>query len=277
MTSELYVSTSCLRGYSYTETLDMYEQAGIEAVELGYCPDEELMIDDIVEQYPFDFTAHNYFFPVPDEFVVNLASPDDSIRERSISYVRDGIDICGRHDIERYTIHSGFRVDPDEDFRFEAEEVPPASSTMETFISSMENILSYAENRGVSVAIENNVVEQRHIIDGEPVVLLADTAEFKQLLERVDLDILLDVGHLKVASETLGFDRENFLSVVAPHVTHVHLHTNNGRTDQHRAVELGSWAANVWQRFVTDAVTTIEAQFDDAQAVASHVEALSRY
>lgn len=277
MTSELYVSTSCLRGYSYTETLKMYEQAGIEAVELGYCPDEELVIGDIVDRYPFDFAAHNYFFPVPDEFVVNLASPDDSILKRSISYIRDGIDICARHDIEQYTIHSGFRIDPGEDFRFEAEEVPPASSSMETFVSSIENVLSYAENRGVSVAIENNVVEQRHIVDGEPIVLLADTEEFKQLLERVDLDVLLDVGHLKVASETLGFDRESFLDVVGPHVTHVHLHTNDGRTDQHRAVESGSWAANVWQRFGTDAATTIEAQFDDVQAVVSHIEALSGY
>jgi sugar phosphate isomerase/epimerase len=276
MTADIYTSTSCLRGHSYTETLEEYERAGIEAVELGYCPDESLVLEEVVDEYPFDLIAHNYFRPVPNEFIINLSSTDDEILRRSISYVREGIEFCSRHGIDRYTFHSGFRVDPDENLRFEAKEAPSASSCMETFVDSLERILPYAEERGVSVAVENNVVGSKHVVGGEPAVLLADTEEFEEFLERVDVDVLLDVGHLKVASETLGFDRESFLELVGPHVSNVHLHTNDGNGDDHRPVEPGDWAFDVWQRFADDATTTVEARFDDVGTLASHLRILSK-
>jgi sugar phosphate isomerase/epimerase len=275
MTGDIYASTSCLRGYSYSETLEEYERAGIDSVELGYCPNKDLVLSDLVNQLQFNYISHNYFRPVSDEFIINLSSTDDEILKRSISYVRDGIDFCARHGISRYTFHSGFRVDPDEDLRFEAEEVPPASYCMETFIDSLGEILPHAEKRNVSVAVENNVVEPRHVIDGEPVVLLADDEEFERFLDRVDVDVLLDIGHLKVASETLGFDRSSFLEAVASHVSNIHLHTNDGGTDAHQPVQVGDWAFKTWKRFADDAVTTIEARFDNVENLKSHISSLS--
>jgi sugar phosphate isomerase/epimerase len=254
--------------------LEKYEQAGIDSVELGYCPDDELPIEDIVDEYAFDFIAHNYFRPVPDEFIINLSSPDEDVLQRSISYICDSIDFCAHHEIEKYTFHSGFRIDPDKKFRFEAEQIPSVSSCMELFLSSFDIISQHAEERGVTVAIENNVVEQRHVISGEPVVLLADTEEFRLLFERANSEILLDTGHLKVASETLGFDRDAFIDIVEPHVDHIHLHTNNSDRDEHRPVEPNEWAFDVWQK-LADTSTTIEAKFDDTQQLVSHLRMLS--
>lgn len=270
----VYASTSSLRNHTYTETLNEYERVGIKGVEMGYCPDPDIVLDKITTSYEFDWVAHNYFMPVPDEFVVNLSSPDNEILQRSISYVRDGIDFCARHGIETFTFHSGFRVDPNENLRFETEEVPSASSCMKRFIESLKNILPYAEECGVSVAIENNVIEPKHVVDGDPIVLMADPKEFVTLLNRIDVDILLDIGHLKVASETLDFDREKFLDVVESHVSHVHLHTNNGVSDQHKPVERGDWAFEAWKRFDTQP-TTVEAKFNNAENMAEYVRWLS--
>jgi sugar phosphate isomerase/epimerase len=270
----IYASTSSLHNHSYTETLSEYERMGIEAVEMGYCPETDIVLDEITNSHEFDWVAHNYFMPVSDEFVLNLSSPDNEILQRSISYVRDGIDFCARHGIGTFTFHSGFRVDPDENLRFETEEVPSASSCMERFIQSLENILPYAEECGVSVAIENNVIEPKHVVDGDPIVLMADPKEFLTLLNRIDVDILLDIGHLNIASETLDFDREKFLDVVEAHVSHVHLHTNDGVSDEHRPVGRGDWAFEAWKRFDAQP-TTVEAKFDNADDIAEHVRWLS--
>jgi sugar phosphate isomerase/epimerase len=256
-----YVSTTCLSGRSYVETIEAYSKAEIDAVELGYCRDTEFDIETVPTEYSFDLTAHNYFRPVADEFALNLASQDDSLRQRSVEYVRDGIDFCAQYGINRYTFHAGFRADPDENLQFDTTEISPVSPCMETFVDSLESVLSYAKRHGVSVAIENNVVEPGHLADGESVVLLADPAEFEMLLDRIEVDVLLDIGHLKVAAETLNFEPEQFLNVASSQVSHIHLHTNDGTSDAHRPVQPGCWAFDVWRQF-GDTPTTIEAQFE---------------
>lgn len=268
-----FVSTSCLPGMSYRERLDVFEELAIDRVELGYCPDVTVDLERLVADYSFEFIAHNYFRPVRDEFIVNLASSDDTLRQRSISYVRDGIDFCDRHGIELFTTHAGFRIDPDENLQFETTDVPPASASLETFIESLERILPYADARNVEIAIENNVVAPEHVIDGEPVVLLSEPREFDTLLDAVDVGILLDVGHLNVASETLGFDRNQFVNRHGAAVRAVHLHTNNRTDDQHNPVQPGSWAYQAWRQ-VGDVPTTVEAQFDKPAALESHLQLL---
>ncbi|WP_336326292.1 sugar phosphate isomerase/epimerase family protein [Halovenus sp. HT40] len=258
---KLYASTTCLGGRSYAETIDAYRTAGIDAVELGYCHDTGFDVGTLVTQCSFDLTAHNYFRPVPEEFVLNIASQDDSLRQRSVEYVRDSIDFCAQHEIDRYTFHAGFRADPDENLRFDTAELSPVLPCMETFVDSLETLVPYAERRGVSVAIENNVVEPRHLTDEGSVVLLADPTEFEMLFDRIEIDVLLDIGHLKVAAETLDFDAEEFLDIVTPQVSHIHLHTNDGTHDAHQPVRPGCWAFDVWKRF-NDTPTTVEARFD---------------
>jgi sugar phosphate isomerase/epimerase len=268
--SPLYVSTSCLPTYRYIERLNILKKQNVDAVELGYCPAQSVNLESVIEEFPFDFIAHNYFRPVPDEFVVNLASPDNEIRQRSVSYVKDGIDFCARHSIERYTVHAGFRIDPDTDFQFETKEMPSLSTSMETFIHSLERVLQYAETQDVQVGVENNVVRSHHINDGSPVVLLSNPEEVAMLLDRVDVDLLLDIGHLNVAANTLDFDRERFLNIVAPHVRSIHLHTNDGTTDQHKSVGPEDWALSVWDRF-SGVETTVEAHFNESTALIQHL------
>jgi len=256
------------------ETLDRYRSAGINRIELGYCPNTAIALGEIIESADFDAVAHNYFRPVEDEFILNLASQDKQLRERSVEYVRNGIEFCSQHNIDSYTFHAGFRVDPDNSFEFSANSVPRAETCLDTFVESLETVLPYAERHGVNVAIENNVVEDEHVINGHPVVLLAGPEEFEALLERIDVEVLLDTGHLNVAAETLGFNRESFLDVVEPAVAGLHLHTNDGTADSHEPVRPTDWAFEVADRF--DVTTTIEARFPDVTAVLEHQRMLGK-
>lgn len=186
-----YVSTTCLQGVGYRETVRHYEDAGIDRIELGYCPETEIDLASVLRNADFNAVAHNYLRPVDERSVPNLASQDESIRQRSVEYVRDGLDFCSRHGIDSYTFHAGFRVDPDTSFRFNANTVPDVDSCMETFVESLRTLRPYAEELGVDIAIENSVATDDHMIDGTPVVLLAGPDEFETLIERVDIGVVL--------------------------------------------------------------------------------------
>lgn len=256
-----YVSTTCLQGVDYRETIRRYDDAGINQVELGYCSDSAVDLANVVKSTSFEAIAHNYFRPVDDEFVLNLSSQDEAIRRRSIDYVREGIDFCAQNGIDRYTFHSGFRIDPDTSFRFNTDTVPDAKLSLDTFVESLQTLLPFAKDHGINIAIENNVVEKRHMIDGSPVVLLAGPEEFQALFDRIEVDVLLDVGHLNVAAHTLGFEREQLLETVEPSLSALHLHTNDGTADSHKPVRRTDWAFDVWTDY--DVPATIEAHFDN--------------
>lgn len=276
MTTGAFVSTTCLADCGYAETLDAYRDVGIERVELGYCPDP-LDVGEIVDSYPFEFVAHNYCLPTDEEFILNLASQDDSIRRRSVRYIEDAIEFCDRHGIDLYSFHAGFRVDPTLSLVFSGTDIPDYETSFETFVMSLCEIVEFAASYDVSLAVENNVVAPRNVADGDPLLLCAEPGEFERVFERVGgdrLSALLDVGHLKISARTLGFDAARFVDEVAPRVTAVHLHANDGSADQHRPSRPGDVTHAFYRRF-PDATTSVEASFASATRLREYLDSLT--
>ena len=87
------------------------------------------------------------------------------MRRRSVQYVQDALAFCDRHGIDEYSVHAGFRADPDESFRFPERPAVSAAQGLENFRRSLETLLPVAETRGVNLAIENNVVTGEHLAD----------------------------------------------------------------------------------------------------------------
>lgn len=236
----IYASTQCLPDLGLEETLAAYSRADIEHVELGYCSDNDVNVSALVEEYPFKFVAHNYFLPVRDEFILNLASPNESLRRRSVEYVKAAITFCEEHDIPRYTFHGGFRVDPDLSLTFPKRSPPDYQECFERFRSSLRTIIDHAMSTSVSISIENNVVTEENVVGGEPLLMFCQPGEFRRLFESVDSSncgVLLDIGHLNVSAKTFGFDRSMIVDEVVNHLDCFHLHTNDGCTDQHEAFD----------------------------------------
>ena len=60
----------------------------------------------------FRYLVHNYF-PVPKKsFVVNIASLDKELRERSINHIISSIKFADKINASLYTFHPGFLSDP---------------------------------------------------------------------------------------------------------------------------------------------------------------------
>ena len=250
----MYVSTSCLRHGHTLAKIAAYQAAGFDNIELGA---SEHYIRGITRAFDHDqmdhinFIVHHYFPPSSQPFVVNLASPDSRVLSRSRRQVRRSLRFCAEHHMPLFTVHAGFAIDPDLHMRFDRTTVLSRSyeAAFQTFIESMTMMSDYATSLNIGLAVENNVVAQNNFIDAkEQYILLASANEFLRVWEALaprDVGILVDLGHLKVSANTLGFDRDQFLHAVEHRVRAFHVHDNNGSLDQHNCVSPDSWATQV--------------------------------
>lgn len=251
----VYVSTRCLvNGNSVCDVLETYARAGLTNVELG-CSHE--CIGDVspaeFKKYGLNLIAHHYFLPPPEPLIVNLASQDQALLKRSQEQIRRSIDFCHSTGITLFTFHAGFRADPDEKFMFpKAESVSLYEIAFSTFIASVDDINKYAQDKGVRIAIENNVASDYNVLNGQnPFLLLCEAEEYEKLWERTpsaNVGILLDLGHLKVTSHWLNFDKYEFIDKVKDRVFAIHVHENNSIVDEHRKLDETSWCLQVTNR-----------------------------
>ena len=243
----IYVSTSCLSSkYNYSQILDAYSNLGIKNVELGVCKDSTLDVAKLIKKHDFNYIVHHYFPPPKEPFIVNLASPDKQILRKSIDQMKNSIDFCADFDINFFSFHAGFRVDPDINLKFGFNNIPEYENSFNIFKESVEKIVDYAERMNVKVAIENNVLSEYNLIDGRnKLLLMCELWEFERLFDEItskNLGILLDIGHLKVSSNLLMFDANKFIYKLKDKTFAVHVSENNGRFDEHRCPREGDWS-----------------------------------
>jgi sugar phosphate isomerase/epimerase len=245
-----YVSTTFLPdNTALEEALTVCREHEIHHVELGsnhrYCQDPLRL----VKQSGLHCLVHNYF-PIPREaFVMNIASMDLDIRQRSLDHACRALEFASDCEAPLYTIHPGFLTDPagtglqkdTYDFDFQEARLAQADYTpsFAAMLESLETLLPRARDLGVTIAIETQGSGTR------PEHLLMQTPdEYRRLLRDFSpgtLGINLNVAHTRLASTTLTFSIEEFLDVVASHVVAMELSHNNGKEDQHLPLERDGW------------------------------------
>lgn len=245
----IYVSTSCLSNkYNFPQILSIYDELGIKNVELGVCKESNIDLD-VLKKYAFNYIVHHYFPPPKKPFIVNLASQDKQILEKSINQMIKSIDFCADFNINFFSFHAGFRVDPDINLNFNFNNITEYQNAFNIFKESVEKIVDYAERRSVKIAIENNVLSEYNLIDGRnKLLLMCELWEFKRLFNEItskNLVALLDMGHLKVTSNLLKFDANEFIYKLKDKIFAVHVHENNGRVDEHRCLKEGDWTLDI--------------------------------
>jgi len=247
-----YVSTSCLPAESSVfAILEAYARAGLTEIELGngreYIQD---VSPDRFRRYGTRFIVHNYFPPPREPLIVNLASHNSEILQQSRAHIKNSIAFCHDLGCDLFSFHAGFRADPDDMLVFpKADRVCDYEAAFQTFVDSVKEIDEYAQTKGVKIAVENNVLSSRNVVDGQnPYLLLCTADEFEEFWHRIDssnVGLLLDLGHLKVTSHWLRFDRYRFIDRLAGKVFAFHLHENDGLDDQHLQLDDTSWCLQV--------------------------------
>jgi sugar phosphate isomerase/epimerase len=222
---------------------------GITRLELGSNHRYEENFADIVSRFPCEYLVHNYF-PIPEEpFVVNIASLNDKIRNRSIQHILDAIDFCAETKAGLYTFHPGFLSDPEKagrsgksyDFLFNNEK--PTSKfyeiAFEKMIESINTVIPHAGKMGIPVAIETegSATKPDHLLMQHP----DEYIRFFNHFSKEEIGINLNLGHLNLASKVFGFSKHRFVEFIQDYLVAMELSHNNGEIDEHLPLLDEAW------------------------------------
>lgn len=255
----VYVSTSCLKNPANVITvLQEYEKANIENVELGSV--HTFFNVKKLKQFNLNFIIHNYFPPPKTKLIFNLASQNKNILKRSIKLARDAINLCCDIESPLYTFHAGFTIDPQKlGVRFSQKNMIKKETSLKTFVESVNDIIDYAKNCGIKIAMEPNVVQKFNLTNNKNELLLfADYDEIKQfykIFKKKDIGILLDLGHTAVTSHWLNFDKNKFVKLCLDKTFAVHVSNNNGKQDQHKSLTKKCWQTSKLKLFKNIPIT----------------------
>lgn len=247
----VYASTSCLGIKDVKEVLQAYADAGIVDVELGsshdYCEDLSFLDD-----FKFNYLVHNYFPASEVEFIMNPASLNKKIHDMTVEQMKKSIRLCAKLGSPLYTFHPPYLQDPDNSFRFDrGRPVQDYEESYNKLIETIRFLIDYAKEFNVKLAIENNIVST-HDGDVKDFSMLYDLAEFLRLFKDIDTDefgMLLDLGHLKVNANLMGFDPDESIDAVKDRVMALHVHDNDGSADTHQVFDEDCWAAKTASAF----------------------------
>tara|TARA_B110000977_G_C11069391_1_gene489015 strand:- start:1754 stop:2605 length:852 start_codon:yes stop_codon:yes gene_type:complete len=190
---------------------------------------------------------HNYF-PVPKSpFVLNLSSQNPEIIATSISHVRNSIDVAKEFCRPYYSFHAGFLIDPlpNELGNINAKkERIQRKDGLKTFADNVNLLSQYAEEKNITLMIENNVCSGNTLDRfGDSPLLFSDIAGAKELKSLINSNVkfLCDYAHLKVSSNILCFDPEAFLEEISERFIAAHLSDNDGLEDQNLCFDSSAW------------------------------------
>lgn len=244
----IYVSTGGFRANAgYQTALYLYD-AGITAVELSSGQFDSDQLSELIKlKNKINFQIHNYFPPPKKAFVLNLGTLNDTIAEESISHVKNAIDMTAQIGGTRYSFHAGFLIDPAVDELgnpIGKKKISNRSKATTLFVDRVKNVAQYASNAGVDLMIENNVLSFDNYNNfGENPLLMCDPDESKAILDDLpnNVGLLLDVAHLKVSANSLGFDPVRMFEICGSRITGYHLSDNDGLSDTNEEFDASAW------------------------------------
>jgi sugar phosphate isomerase/epimerase len=280
----IYVSSSCSKQKKIGAAIRELAEHGFQNIELSggteYYESYEKDISDLKEKYNLNYLVHNYFPPPKEDFVLNLASLDDAIYEKSLAQLRKAIRLASLLGVDKFGFHAGFYVD------ISVAEIGKAISACnlwdikeayERFCNGFNIIKNEAKE--IEIYIENNVYSKTNFnVYGLPnPFMLTSPEEYRELKQHIDFKLLLDVAHLYVSSRTLGFDFDSHLNQMIIETDYVHLSDNDGYHDQNAAFTSNSKLLNkIRKKYLKGKTITLEIYtgIDGLKASFDHIAAI---
>jgi sugar phosphate isomerase/epimerase len=272
---QLYISTLALRNYSIQEILRIAEEKNWSIEFSSGIPFNE-NIDQLYKNTSIKRIPHNYFPASKVPFVLNLASSNQEIRKKSIIHCKNGLLLAKHSNAPFYSAHAGFCIDPNPEelgkkiaitTKFEKK------NNLDLFKESINEILDFAFELNLDFLIENNVIAQFNLVDNENPLLCTNSDDIIDLFDEIDrpnFHLLLDTGHLKVSSQTLGRDINEELNKIKKYIKAVHHSDNDGFSDTNDLLDESYWFSKNISTFSnlihvlevnTNTISDIESQF----------------
>jgi sugar phosphate isomerase/epimerase len=280
----IYVSSACSKQKKIGAAIRELAEHGFQNIELSggteYYESYEDDIFDLKEKYSLNFLIHNYFPPPKEDFVLNLASLDDAIFERSLEQLRKSIRLAHLLGADKFGFHAGFyaNISLDEIGKaISAGHLCNTKQAYERFCSGFNLIKS--ESKEVAMYIENNVYSKTNfdIYGLQNPLMLTSLTEYRELQQHIDFKLLLDVAHLYVSSRTLCFDFDSHLDQMIMETDYIHLSDNDGYHDQNANFASDSKLLNKLKKnHLKDKIITLEIYtgIDELKTSFDHIAAI---
>lgn len=243
----IYVSSSCVKHKKIKDSIQELVDNGFRNIELSggteYYDGFENDLIELKEKYSLNYVCHNYFPPPKEHFVLNLASSNNEIYEKSFLHLQRAIELSKSLGAKNFAFHAGFFID------IKVAEIGKKISKSNLF-DKEESIARFCkgykelqkESGELKLYIENNVFSSTNhkTYNGENLFMLTNFQEFKKLREEIDFELLLDVAHLKVSSNSLELNFEEELTKLMTHTNYVHISDNDALDDLNHRLQRDS-------------------------------------
>ena len=179
--------------------------------------------------------------------MINLGSLDPEIGERSVAHVKQALEWCKVLGGDRYSFHAGFLLDPKVDElgrRIINRNLFDREACIETFVARVSELAETAQESGISLMVENNVLSARNAIEfAINPLLMSDPDEGRIIMAMMpeNVGLLVDVAHLKVSAKSLGFDPGGMFDQCRDRIAGYHLSDNDGLEDSNQPFTENAW------------------------------------
>jgi sugar phosphate isomerase/epimerase len=244
----IYISTGGFFYRNAYETSLEFLQNEIYNIELsGGLFDNSLILNLKRLSSKLNFQIHNYFPPPSKPFVFNLASLNPDISKRSFDHALNSIEIASDIGKGYYSFHAGFLLDLEVSElgkKIKKRTLNERSKAFQIFLDNINKLAKVAEEKGIELLIENNVISAGNYAEfKEDALLMTQAEECIQVMKSVpnNVKMLVDLAHLKVSSNSLNFDPIEFLSKCDEWISAYHLSDNDGTRDSNEPFSKDSW------------------------------------
>ena len=242
----IFISSSCINAENIKDSVNYLIDNGFNNIELSggtkYYSELENNLISIKKNKDVNFLLHNYFPPSRNPFVLNLASLNDEIYNRSIQHYKHSIDLSKILGAKKYGIHAGFLIDPG--LSELGEKITKNSlynrvDSINRFCDAYRFLDNYSDE--IDIYIENNVLSfhNNKIFEANP-FLFTDFESYEELSKHIDFKILFDIAHLKVSCNSLSLSFEEQFLKFAKLSDYIHVSDNNGIIDSNGSISENS-------------------------------------
>ena len=244
----IYISTGGFYNRNAYETSLEFKKNGIYNIELSGGTFDSSLIPNLKSlSSELNFQIHNYFPPPSKAFVFNLASLNSDISKMSFDHALNSIKIASDIGKGYYSFHAGFLLDLEVNElgkKVKKRKLNDRSKAIQIFIENVNKLAKLAEEKGIKLLIENNVISAGNYAEFEAdAFLMTQYKECIQVMKSIpnNVQMLVDLAHLKVSSNSLDFDAIEFLSKCHPWIHAYHLSDNDGTRDSNEPFSKDSW------------------------------------